>query len=57
MPTPSQPEEVVPATEAPDRLGRMLDECLRGTSFVISRYGRPVARLVPIEEPKPAGRK
>lgn len=54
MPNPSTPaEEVVPATLAPDRLGAMLDECLRGKSFTISRYGRPAARLVPIEEPAP----
>jgi prevent-host-death family protein len=53
----SSDEETVPATQAPDRLGSMLDEVLRGKSFKISRYGRDVARLVPIEESEKKGRK
>lgn len=48
MPKPIPDDEQVPAASAPDRLGGMIDECLRGKAFTITRYGRPVARLVPI---------
>lgn len=38
------------AFEAKTRLSELLRETERGSSFVILRRGRPVARLVPIDE-------
>jgi len=37
--------------EAKTRLSELLRETERGSSFVILRRGKPVARLVPIDEP------
>jgi prevent-host-death family protein len=37
----------VGALDEPNRLDQLLDEVERGESFVITRYGRPVAQLVP----------
>lgn len=37
------------AYEAKTHLSRLLDEVERGASFAITKHGRPVALLVPIE--------
>ena len=38
--------------EAKTRLSSLLDEVERGQEIVITKRGRPVARLVPIERPE-----
>lgn len=38
------------AYEAKTHLPRLLNRIARGESFTITRHGRPVARLVPVEE-------
>jgi prevent-host-death family protein len=42
--------------EAKTQLSRLLALVEAGQEVVIARYGRPVARLVPIEPPPPARR-
>lgn len=37
------------AYEAKTHLPRLLDRVVRGESLTITRHGRPVARLVPVE--------
>ncbi len=37
------------AYEAKTHLSRLLDCVARGESLIITRHGRPVARLVPVE--------
>ena len=39
--------------EAKTHLSRLLREIVEGEDVVITRSGRPVARLVPIEEARP----
>ncbi len=39
--------------EAKTHLSRLLREIVEGEEVVITRSGRPVARLVPIEEDRP----
>ena len=39
----------VPSSDAKTHLPQLLDEVERGTTIVITRHGRPVARLVPEE--------
>jgi prevent-host-death family protein len=39
----------VGAFEAKTHLSRLLNEVARGETIVITRHGRPVARLAPIE--------
>ncbi|MDO8963509.1 MAG: type II toxin-antitoxin system prevent-host-death family antitoxin [Coriobacteriia bacterium] len=41
---------IIPATEARSSLPAMLDAVAAGESFVLTRHGRPVARLVPLDE-------
>ena len=38
--------------EAKTQLPRLIDEVVEGGTVVITRHGKPVARLVPIERPK-----
>ena len=38
--------------EAKTHLPQLLDEVSEGQSILITRHGKPVARLVPIERPK-----
>ena len=38
--------------EAKTHLPKLLDEVSEGASVIITRHGKPVARLVPIEQPK-----
>ena len=38
------------AHEAKTHLPRLLDEVERGNTVVITRYGRPIARIVPYDE-------
>ena len=40
----------IQASEAKTHLPQLLDDVQRGESVVITRHGRPVARLVPDEE-------
>lgn len=42
--------ETVGAHEAKTHLPRLLDRVARGESLTITRQGRPVARLVPVED-------
>ena len=39
--------------EAKTHLPRLLNDVERGESVTITRHGRPVARLVPIQNPQP----
>jgi prevent-host-death family protein len=38
--------EMVPAFEAKTKLGELLDRVIAGEEIVITRHGRPVARLI-----------
>jgi prevent-host-death family protein len=38
--------------EAKTRLSHLVDRALRGDQVVITRHGRPVARLVPAAQPR-----
>ncbi|RIK91629.1 MAG: type II toxin-antitoxin system prevent-host-death family antitoxin [Burkholderiales bacterium] len=42
--------ETVGAYAAMTRLPKLLDRVERGERFVIARYGKPVAQLIPFEE-------
>ena len=42
--------ESVGVYEAKTHLPRLLERVLRGESLTITRHGRPVARLVPVED-------
>ena len=42
--------ESIGAHEAKTHLPRLLERVLRGESLTITRRGRPVARLVPVED-------
>jgi prevent-host-death family protein len=44
----------VQASEAKTHLPQLLDEVERGETIVITRHGRPIARLVPDEEQRRA---
>ena len=37
----------IPASEAKTHLPRLLDDVERGETLVITRHGRPIARIVP----------
>ena len=39
--------------EAKNHLSRLLREIVEGEQVVITRFGRPVARLIPIEDDRP----
>lgn len=41
--------QTIGACEAKTHLPRLLDRVARGESLTITRYGQPVARLVPVE--------
>ena len=43
--------KIVNIHEAKTHLSRLLEATARGESFVIARAGKPVARVVPYEEP------
>jgi prevent-host-death family protein len=40
--------------DAKTQLSRYLDQAAAGEGIIIARAGRPVARLVPLDMPKPA---
>ena len=40
----------IPVTEAKAKLLHFLDEVERGTTFRITRHGRPIARIVPEQD-------
>ncbi len=42
----------VNVAEAKAKLSQLLDDASRGEEVVIARAGKPVARLVPVDEPK-----
>jgi prevent-host-death family protein len=42
--------ETVGSYEAKTHLARLLDRVASGESFVITKHGVPIARLVPVEE-------
>jgi prevent-host-death family protein len=42
----------IQASDAKARLAQLLDEVERGETVVITRHGRPIARLVPEHEPE-----
>ena len=42
--------ESIGAYEAKTHLPRLLERVIRGESLTITRHGRPVARLVPVED-------
>jgi prevent-host-death family protein len=42
--------------EAKTELSRLLNRVIAGEEVVITRAGKPVARLIPIESPHPASR-
>ena len=44
---PSQPVATIGAYDAKARLSELLDRVARGEQIVITRHGKPVARLVP----------
>lgn len=44
----------VQASEAKTHLPRLLDEVARGATIVVTRYGRPIARIVPETEGREA---
>jgi prevent-host-death family protein len=46
--------KTVRASEAKTRLLQLLDDVERGETVVITRHGRPVARLTPEAERRPA---
>jgi prevent-host-death family protein len=46
--------ERIGAFEAKTHLSELLRETEMGRAFVIERRGKPVARLVPAEDPEPA---
>lgn len=47
---PSAPVATIGAYDAKTRLSELLDRVERGEQIVITRHGRPVARLVPERE-------
>jgi prevent-host-death family protein len=48
---PSRSTNVVGAYQARNALGQLLDRVEQGETIVITRHGRPVARLLPYLEP------
>ncbi|MGE0388144.1 MAG: type II toxin-antitoxin system Phd/YefM family antitoxin [Gammaproteobacteria bacterium] len=44
------------AEEARNQLPELLDAAEKGRSTIITRHGRPVAALVPVDEYEPRGR-
>jgi prevent-host-death family protein len=42
--------EIVGSFEAKTHLAQLLERVVQGESFTITRHGKPVARLVPMEE-------
>ena len=42
--------ESIGAYEAKTHLPRLLERVMRGESLTITRHGRPVARLVPVDD-------
>lgn len=50
-----RPANEIGAFEAKTRLSELLRETERGSAFVILRRGKPVARLVPVDEGRAGG--
>lgn len=50
MPRTTRPSDHVGAYDAKTHLPRLLERVERGERITITRHGKPVARLVPIEE-------
>ena len=47
----------VSLADAKNRLSELVDRVLDGEEFAVTRRGKPVARLVPNEEPDPVDRR
>lgn len=47
--------EVVNIHEAKTHLSKLLQQVIRGKSFIIAKAGRPIAKVVAVEAPEPAG--
>lgn len=45
--------ETIGSFDAKTHLSRLLDRVAKGESFTITKSGRPVARLVPVQEKHP----
>lgn len=45
------PDLVVTSTEAVNGFGLLLEQVVRGRRVMVTRYGRPIAMLVPTGEP------
>lgn len=39
--------------EAKSKLSQLVDDAARGEAVVITKHGKPVAKLVPVDVPKP----
>ena len=48
--------KVVNIHEAKTHFSELLEDVGRGQAIIIARRGRPIARLVPFEEPRPGDR-
>ena len=47
-------EVVIGAFEAKTHLSGVLEKVRRGQSFLVTRRGEPIARISPIDRPRPA---
>lgn len=47
--------EIVNIHEAKTRLSKLLQQVSRGEPFIIAKAGRPIAKVVAVEAPEPAG--
>jgi prevent-host-death family protein len=53
-------ETIVSAAEAKRKFSRLLDGVRQGDSFIVTRHGKPIAKIEPVEVPsrqESAGRK
>ncbi len=48
----ADPKLTIGVAEAKAKLSELIDQVERGEEVVLSRYGKAVARIVPIEPPK-----
>ena len=47
--------EMIGAHEAKTHLSKLLDRVVRGENLIITRHGKPVARLVPVATDRERG--
>ena len=48
----ADPKTTIGVAEAKAKLSELIDQVERGEEVILSRYGKAVARIVPIEPPK-----